>query len=61
MKIELYKTKSMFRRAEWKWRLRADNGEIICNSTEGYINRLDAENGINLARLAMPRARVVSV
>ena len=26
---------------EWRWRVRADNGEIVADSAEGYRNRAD--------------------
>lgn len=40
--MEFYKKfsfKSM--RKEWRWRIKARNGNIIASSSEGYINRLD--------------------
>lgn len=27
---------------EWRWRVEADNGEIIGASTEGYVRKVDA-------------------
>lgn len=33
---------------EWRWRIRAANGEIIADSAEGYVNRADAEHGLAL-------------
>jgi uncharacterized protein len=42
MKFELYKSG-----AEWRWRLKAGNGEIIA-SGESYKNRQDAVDAVNL-------------
>ena len=35
---------------EYRWRLRAANGEIIADSNEGYIRRSDCEHGIDLVK-----------
>lgn len=37
-KMEFYKT--LFKR-EWRWRIKADNGNIIASSSEGYKNKQD--------------------
>jgi hypothetical protein len=29
--------------AEWRWRLRANNGKIVADSAEGYKNKSDCE------------------
>jgi len=42
MKFELYTSG-----AEWRWRLKAGNGEIIAPG-EGYRNRQDAEHAVGL-------------
>lgn len=42
MKFQLYKSGSY-----WYWRLRAGNNEIIAQG-EGYANRQDAVNVVNL-------------
>ncbi len=31
---------------EWRWRLRADNGELIADSGEGYANRSKAMDAV---------------
>ena len=36
--VEFYRDSSN----EWRWRVRADNGEIIAASTEGYEHMIDA-------------------
>lgn len=42
MKFELYKSG-----AEWRWRLKGANGEIIAHG-ESYKNRADAVHAVNL-------------
>jgi len=32
---------------QWRWRLRAGNGEIIA-SGESYINKIDCQNAVGL-------------
>ncbi|WP_164162792.1 MULTISPECIES: YegP family protein [Stenotrophomonas] len=33
---------------DWRWRLVADNGEIVATSGEGYHNKADCLHGIEL-------------
>jgi uncharacterized protein YegP (UPF0339 family) len=42
MKFQLYRSGQL-----WYWRLRAANNEIIAQG-EGYVNRQDAVNVVNL-------------
>ncbi|HLM67659.1 MAG TPA: DUF1508 domain-containing protein [Longimicrobium sp.] len=37
-------------KGEWRWRLKAANGEIIADSGEGYKNKSDCEAGIQLVK-----------
>ncbi|WP_297327132.1 DUF1508 domain-containing protein [uncultured Bartonella sp.] len=46
MKYEYYKDK----REEWRWRLKAVNGQTIAVSGEGYVNKADALHGIDLVK-----------
>lgn len=46
MKFELFKDV----KKEWRWRLRADNEAVIADGAEGYKNKADAVNGINLVK-----------
>jgi len=46
MRFELYRDA----KGEWRWRLRARNGEVIADSGEGYVRREDCEHGIALVR-----------
>ncbi len=36
-------------KGEHRWRLKADNGQKIADSGEGYKNKADCESGIKLA------------
>jgi uncharacterized protein YegP (UPF0339 family) len=40
---------------EWRWRVRAANGEIVNGSTEGYVNRSGAMRGYETAVEIMTR------
>lgn len=44
--FELYADRS----AEWRWRLRHTNGNIIADSGEGYTQRHNAQNGLESVR-----------
>ncbi len=46
MRFELYRDA----KGEWRWRLRARNGEVIADSGEGYVRREDCEHCIALVR-----------
>ena len=37
-------------RGEWRWTLYSSNGNKIADSGEGYVNKSDAQNGINLVK-----------
>lgn len=37
---------------DWRWRVRAANGDIVADSSEGYRNRLDCVNGYRTAQSA---------
>lgn len=41
---------------EYRWRLRADNNQIIANSGEGYVNKSDCRHGIELVKAQAPNA-----
>ena len=53
-KFQMFKDK----KGEYRWRLRADNNEIIADSGEGYVNKTDCEHGIDLVKQLSPNARV---
>lgn len=46
MRFELYRDAA----GEWRWRLRVQNGNIIAESGEGYVNRHDCEHAIDLVK-----------
>ena len=54
--FELYKDQD--NPQDFRWRLRANNGEIIADSGEGYNDKDDAEHGIDLVKQQAPTARV---
>ena len=43
---------------QWRWRLRAGNGRIIADGSEGYRSKRNAERAMYAAKLAMAPARV---
>ena len=45
-KFQLYKD----RKGEYRWRLRARNGEIIADSNEGYSRKASCKRGIELVK-----------
>lgn len=53
-KFQLYKDQS----GEYRWRLRADNNEIIANSGEGYTQKSDCKHGIQLVKKLAPDAEI---
>ena len=48
--FELYKDNA----GEFRWRLQAENNEIIADSAEGYVNKAACEHGIQLVRTLAP-------
>lgn len=52
--FEIYKDK----KGEFRWRLRATNGEIIADSNEGYDAKSDCKHGIDLVKQQAPGATV---
>jgi uncharacterized protein YegP (UPF0339 family) len=46
VKYEVYKAHN----DEWRWRLRADNHEILAIASEGYRRRIDAMRAIELVQ-----------
>ncbi len=53
-KFELYKDDS----GEYRWRFISSNGRIIADSGQGYKNKSDCQNGIDLIKGEAPAARV---
>lgn len=46
--IEIYRDDA----GEYRWRLQADNHEIVAQSSEGYVRKRDCWNGLNNFRNA---------
>lgn len=42
-KFEMYKDKA----GEYRWRLKASNGQVIASSGEGYTTKASCQNGID--------------
>ena len=46
-KVEMYSTYRILKlRKEWRWRVKASNGQIIGSSSESYVNKEDCEYNI---------------
>ena len=52
--FELYKDTA----GEYRWRLQANNNEVIADSAEGYVRKTDCEHGIELVKELAPKAPV---
>lgn len=46
-------------RNEYRWRFTSDNGNIIADSAEGYVNKSDCERGIQIVKQESPSATTV--
>jgi uncharacterized protein YegP (UPF0339 family) len=53
-KFQIFKDK----RGGFRWRLRADNNEVIADSAEGYKSKASCKNGIELVKKLAPGAEV---
>ena len=53
-KFQLYKD----RKGEYRWHLRARNGEIIADSNEGYSSEASCKHGIDLVKQQAANAEV---
>ena len=49
------------RAGEWRWRAKADNHLTIADSSEGYVNKTDCRNGIDIIQLGAATAKVVEL
>lgn len=48
-------------KGEYRWRFKANNGEIIAVSSEGYTQKPNAVNSINLVKNLAYGAEVVDI
>jgi uncharacterized protein YegP (UPF0339 family) len=55
--IELYKSPN----GEYRWRLKATNGQVIATGGEGYSSKAAAQNGIASVKRAAADASVEEV
>ena len=53
-KFQLFKD----RKGEYRWRLRARNGQIIADSNEGYSTKASCKHGIELVKQQAASAEV---
>jgi len=53
-KFVLYKDHS----AHFRWRFKANNGQTIADSAEGYANKIDCIYGINFVKQNSPSAPI---
>ena len=53
-KFQIYKD----RKGEYRWHLRARNGEIIADSNEGYSRKASCKHGIDLVKQQAASATV---
>ena len=57
MKFQVFEDKA----GEYRWRLRANNNQIIASSAEGYVNKSDAFHGIDLVKAVNPATSVEDI
>ena len=53
-KFQIYKSTN----GEFRWRFRADNGNIIAIASEGYVKKSDCSHAIDLVKQKGPAAAV---
>jgi uncharacterized protein YegP (UPF0339 family) len=53
-KFQIYKSSN----GEFRWRFRADNGNIIAIASEGYVKKSDCAHAIDLVKQKGPKAAV---
>ena len=54
-KFQIFKDRA----GDFRWRLRADNNEVIADSSEGYKSKASCKHGIELVKRLAPAAEVV--
>ena len=50
MTFEIYASGASLMALQWRWRLKAGNGEVIADSAEGYVSKFDCEYAIRLVQ-----------
>ena len=59
MTFEIYASGASPLALQWRWRLKAANGEVIADSAEGYVSKYDCEYAIRLVQGATIATPVV--
>lgn len=59
--LEFYRRKKMFGRSQWRWRVRASNGRILAQSSEGYNNQGDCVAAAGSTGYALTTGRAIIV
>ena len=54
LRFEIYKDAA----SEWRWRLKARNGEILAMASEGYITRQGAQRSVLIMQASVGSAAV---
>lgn len=55
--FEIYRDKA----SEWRWSLKAGNGQIIADSGEGYTRKEDALRAIHTVKDLVAAARIIGL
>ena len=53
-KFQIFKDRG----GDFRWRLRADNDQVIADSAEGYKSKSSCKDGIELVKKLAPKATV---
>lgn len=53
-KFTVYKDKA----GEYRWQFTANNGKIVADSAEGYVQKADCLNGIRIVKTEAPNAPI---
>ena len=43
---------------QYRWRMKASNGLIVADSSEGYVNKSDCLAGIDIVKKEAPNAKI---
>jgi uncharacterized protein YegP (UPF0339 family) len=59
MTFEIYASGVSPLTLHWRWRLKAENGEVIADGAAGYASRYDCEYAIRLVQGTTPGTPVI--
>jgi hypothetical protein len=54
-----FEVKQSEKDSQWYWHFRANNGKIVADSAEGYVNKDDCVRGIQIVKSEAPGADIV--